>query len=95
VDLHAHRRFYELHIGWLADFLSELAGSWRGWEGERKWTSLEGDIELTATHDGRGLVALVPASRANRERAVQSPLASIRHFHVGASGDVQTGPHRT
>jgi Family of unknown function (DUF6228) len=35
-----------------------LADDWRGWEGERRWSSLEGDFELAATHDGLGHVAL-------------------------------------
>ena len=35
-----------------------LADDWRGWEGERTWSSLEGDFDLAATHDGLGHVAL-------------------------------------
>jgi Family of unknown function (DUF6228) len=35
-----------------------LADDWRGWEGERTWSSLEGDLDLAATHDGLGHVAL-------------------------------------
>ena len=35
-----------------------LADEWRGWEGETTWSSLEGDFDLTATHDGLGHVAL-------------------------------------
>jgi hypothetical protein len=36
----------------------ELAENWRGWEGERKWASLEGEITLSATNDRRGHVAM-------------------------------------
>lgn len=35
-----------------------LADDWRGWEGERTWSSLEGDLDLSATHDGLGHIAL-------------------------------------
>ncbi|GAA2690144.1 MULTISPECIES: DUF6228 family protein [Actinosynnema] len=42
----------------LPDFLAGLAESFAGWEGERRWESLDRDLLLTATHDGRGAVAL-------------------------------------
>jgi hypothetical protein len=61
--LRACHSFYEINIDSLAQFLSGLASSWRGWEGERTWTSLESDVELTASHDGRGTVALVVTLR--------------------------------
>ena len=35
-----------------------LADDWRGWDGERTWSSLEGDFDLVATHDGLGHVAV-------------------------------------
>jgi hypothetical protein len=57
-ELQAHHRFYEIHIDSLAHFLTGLASDWRGWDGERVWKSLESDVELKATHDGRGTVAL-------------------------------------
>lgn len=36
----------------LSDFFTELEQAWRGWEGERTYESLEGDLRLSATHDG-------------------------------------------
>jgi Family of unknown function (DUF6228) len=36
----------------LAGLFDEMASSWRGWDGERTFYSLEGDLEITATHDG-------------------------------------------
>ena len=36
----------------LLEFFDRLAEDWRGWTGERTFTSLEGDLALTATHDG-------------------------------------------
>lgn len=43
---------YDDHYGALADFFDGLAASWRGWDGERTFGSLEGDLDLVATHDG-------------------------------------------
>ena len=37
----------------LAAFFEDMAGSWRGWLGERVFASLEGDLEIVAVHDGR------------------------------------------
>lgn len=42
----------------LGDFFADLARNWRGWESERVWQSLEGDVTLTASHDGLGTVKL-------------------------------------
>jgi hypothetical protein len=42
----------------LGQLFRRLADDWRGWEGERTWSSLEGDFVLAATHDGLGHVAL-------------------------------------
>ena len=35
----------------LASFFREMADEWKGWDGERRWASLEGHIELSAIHD--------------------------------------------
>ena len=35
----------------LGDFFHGLALSWRGWEGERNWSTLEGEFTLCATSD--------------------------------------------
>ena len=35
-----------------------LSDDWRGWDGERTWASIEGRVDLAATHDGLGHVAL-------------------------------------
>ena len=43
---------------YLDRFWRELAENWRGWEGTRSWWSLEGDLELSATSDRLGHVAL-------------------------------------
>jgi hypothetical protein len=41
-----------------ADFFAELAADWRGWAGKRHWRALEGEMEIEASHDGRGHVLI-------------------------------------
>lgn len=54
-DLRASRQVY---AGWeggfagLAQFFNGLADRWRGWEGERAFESIEGDLRIGATHGG-------------------------------------------
>jgi hypothetical protein len=64
--LRAVLRFYELSAHTLAHFFRALADDWRGWDGQRSWASLEGDIEFGATHDGLGSVALTVGLRTDR-----------------------------
>ena len=42
----------------LPGFVADLADSWRGWPGPKTYRSLEGELELTAVHDGLGTVTL-------------------------------------
>ena len=42
----------------LAQFFRELANSWRGWNGGKKWTSLEGELSLVCLHDGVGHISV-------------------------------------
>jgi hypothetical protein len=39
--------------GWsdVAGFFADLADNWRGWPGEKTWTSPECDLTMTATHE--------------------------------------------
>jgi hypothetical protein len=36
----------------LVAFVEVMAENWRGWQGEQRYRSLEGDLTLTAKHDG-------------------------------------------
>jgi hypothetical protein len=38
--------------------VTDLADAYRGWDGVRTWESLEHDLRMEATHDGRGHVSL-------------------------------------
>jgi len=42
----------------LPEFLGEMARDWRGWAGERQWTSFETELTLRATADRTGHIAL-------------------------------------
>jgi hypothetical protein len=42
----------------LEQFFEDLAANWRGWDGEKKWTSLEGELSLVCTSDSLGHIAI-------------------------------------
>lgn len=42
----------------LAAYFHDMADNWRGWEGEKRWSTLEGEFELSATADRVGHVRL-------------------------------------
>lgn len=52
-SLQARLRVYE-HNGFsgLPSFFETLESHWRGWDGETRYASLEGDFQLAARHDG-------------------------------------------
>jgi Family of unknown function (DUF6228) len=42
----------------LCAFLADLAKHWKGWEGQKSWTSLEADLTIVARFEGFGRVVL-------------------------------------
>jgi hypothetical protein len=44
--------------GDLPAFFAGLAGDWRGWDGVRRWESLERDLRLACRHDRVGRVTV-------------------------------------
>jgi hypothetical protein len=54
-------------------YLDSLAADWRGWAGERDWEDDQGNLRLSATHNGIGYVFLevslrkLPAKQADDE----------------------------
>jgi Family of unknown function (DUF6228) len=42
----------------LVDLFESIALDWRGWEGERTWSSIEGEFSIAATTNSRGAVTL-------------------------------------
>jgi len=47
-------------------FFRTLACEWKGWEGVRKWSSLEGEFELLCEHDGLGHISAEATIHSNR-----------------------------
>ncbi|MBA2733704.1 MAG: hypothetical protein H0U54_12520 [Acidobacteria bacterium] len=42
----------------LEQFFEDLAANWKGWNGEKKWTSLEGELSLVCTTDSVGHISI-------------------------------------
>ncbi len=64
-DLEASVRFYEPRgflLG-LGDYFASVEQDWRGWKGEKTWESVEGELSLTAIHDGLGHITLTAELR--------------------------------
>ena len=55
----AQLRFYALGSTGLGEYFGELAASWRGWDGDKTWAALEGDVVIAASHDGLGTIGVV------------------------------------
>lgn len=58
LNLHARTRVGTYMSGGLADLFGEMAAQWRGWEGVKTWSSLEGELHLAAEADRTGHVTL-------------------------------------
>ncbi len=57
--LRAELRVYAFLGEGLPRLFEDMAIEWRGWSGAKRWRSLEGKIELSATHDGLGRIGLL------------------------------------
>lgn len=42
----------------LAKFFEDLAANWKGWNDEKRWSSLEGELKLVCTADSLGHIAV-------------------------------------
>lgn len=62
--MEARIEFYEPNLSTLRTFLADLAEHWRGWEGEREWSSCERHIGLYAKHDKLGTVSVTVELRS-------------------------------
>jgi hypothetical protein len=58
-DLTASAKVYafEPH-GALVQYFADLAAHWKGWDGEKKWSSLEGEFTLSCKSNGHGHVEM-------------------------------------
>jgi len=62
-ELVASTTVYELEpretLRGLAELFRSVADDWRGWDGRRIWSSIEGEFKVAAQHDGLGTVELI------------------------------------
>ena len=49
----------------LSEFVEGLAADWQGWNGARRWQSMERGLTVDARHDGRRSVSLSVTLRAS------------------------------
>jgi hypothetical protein len=49
----------------LAGLFESIAQDWKGWNGERQWAAIEGDLRITATCDKLGHIRLDVVIRNN------------------------------
>ena len=49
----------------LVKFFADLAEKWKGWDGLKTWTSLEGEFELECSHDRVGHVTTKATIHSN------------------------------
>ena len=66
----------------LAKFFEELALNWKGWDGIRHWSSLEGEFEIDCKQDGLGNIGTTAKLHKNRGE-VSGWTAEIR-FEISA-----------
>jgi len=63
LNLHARALVGTYMSAGLADLFGDMAARWRGWDGKRTWSSLEGELHLSAEADRTGHIALVARLR--------------------------------
>jgi hypothetical protein len=51
-------------VAHLSGFFRDMATSWRGWQGKKEWSSLEGELKLAATIDSTGHISLLVRLRS-------------------------------
>jgi hypothetical protein len=57
-EIQAETRVSSFMAPSLGVYFQDLANSWRGWKGEKKWATFEGEFEFTASCDSLGHVRL-------------------------------------
>lgn len=69
----------------LASYFLDLEESWKGWNGEKSWSSLGHDLALAATSDGHGHCRF---HITVRDGAIQTWQASMSDLEVDAGEDL-------
>jgi hypothetical protein len=67
----------------LIDLFEFMAENWKGWEGDKKWQSIESDLCLTASTDNWGHITLGVSIHANHPDDDWSAQAPI-HLDAGS-----------
>jgi hypothetical protein len=62
-EIHAQTRVSSFMAADLGNFFADLARNWKGWEGAKVWSTLEGDFQLSAASDSVGHVRLAYSLR--------------------------------
>jgi len=57
-SISATTRVYAYRCDDLATLFDEMSRDWRGWQGSRDWESLEGELKLSCTADGKGHIVV-------------------------------------
>lgn len=57
--LQATTRVCSYMFNGFSEMFGEFAENWKGWSGERRWSSLEGELEIRAHSDQMGHVFLI------------------------------------
>jgi hypothetical protein len=62
-------------------FFEDLAANWKGWSGEKKWSSLEGELSLVCTSDSLGHIEI---------EATLKDIWSVRNSFYVDAGQLQS-----
>jgi hypothetical protein len=81
-------RFVYVHsfdLDALAGFFEDLADSWKGWDGEKSWRSIEHELLITATSDALGHCLLTFTLRDGPNDTWKT---TVSGFTIGAGEDM-------
>jgi hypothetical protein len=62
--IYNHDAIYAVDVSAIAAFLQDIASNWRGWPGEKRWESIEGDLKLTCTSMTLGNINVIVELRS-------------------------------
>ena len=76
----------------MPEFFQDLAKNWKGWDGEKSWESLEGDLDIFASSDKLGHVTLTfRLGNANRGLDEDWVLVVKMSTEAGLLDDIASG----
>ena len=81
--LQASSLVYEDDCAHLPQFFGDLAARWSGWEGERSWESIEGDLKLSCSHDSLGHIRMTVELRSLGAGSIKWTVSSELMIEAG------------